>query len=151
MNGADLMYQRISKILIVITVSSGLLACAIAVSKLERQLRSDGAVRLNPAQVTDHLSGNTQVWTRGGSGAYFLPDGSVYVKYDGKIYPLRTWTVDDDGRVCIAFPNGFVSSCSVYYYKDDTVWYVTQEIMGVAQEFDGGPDTIMEGNKLDEL
>ena len=87
-DGADLMYQKISKLLIVMTVSLGLLACAIAGSKLEQQLMSDGAVRLNPAQVTDHLSGNTQVWTRGGSGAYFLPDGTVYVKFDGKTYPL---------------------------------------------------------------
>ncbi len=112
---------------------------------------SEGATRLNSAQVTDHLSGNTQVWTTPGSGAYFLADGTVYVKFEGRTYPLRTWTVDDDGKVCIAFPNGFVSSCSVYYYKGDTVWYVTLEIMGVAQETDGGPDTIVEGNQLSSI
>ena len=112
---------------------------------------SEGAVRLNPAQVTDHLSGNTQVWTNTGSGAYFLPDGTVYVKYEGKVYPKRTWTVDNNGKVCIAFPNGFVSSCSVYYNKNGEVWYVTLEIMGVAQPVDGGPDTIMEGNRLSEI
>ena len=145
------MYQRISKLLIVMTVSFGLLGCTVAGSQLEKRLMSDGAVRLNAAQVTDHLSGNTQVWTTPGSGAYFLPDGNVYVKYEGRIYPLRTWTVDSDGKVCIAFPNGFVSSCSVYYYKDDTVWYVTLEIMGVAQESDGGPDTIVEGNTLSDI
>ena len=145
------MYQRISKILIVMTVSFGLLACVVAGSKLEQQLMSEGATRLNPAQVTDHLSGNTQVWTTGGSGAYFLPDGTVYVKFEGRTYPLRTWTVDENGKVCIAFPNGFVSSCSVYYYKDEIVWYVTLEIMGVAQEVDGGPDTIMVGNKLSDI
>ena len=145
------MYRRISKILIVSAVSLGLLACAIAGSKLEKRLVSEGAVRLNSAQVTNHLSGNTQVWTTPGSGAYFQPDGSVHVKYEGRIYPLRTWTVDDDGKVCIAFPNGFVSSCSVYYYKDDTVWYVTLEIMGIPQETDGGPDTIVEGNRLSSI
>ena len=75
----------------------------------------------------------------------------MYVKYDGKVYPLRTWTVDDRGKVCVAFPNGFVSSCSVYYYKDGAVWYVTLEIMGVPQVADGGPDTILDGNRLEEL
>lgn len=145
------MYRRISKILIVVAVSLGLLACALAGSQLERRLKSEGAVQLNAAQVTDHLSGNTQVWTHGGSGAYFLPDGTVYVKYEGKVYPLRTWTVDRDGKVCIAFPNGFVSSCSVYFYKGDEVYYVTLEIMGVPQESDGGPDTIMEGDRLSEI
>lgn len=141
------MYHRISKILIVMTVSLGLLACAG--SQLEKQLLSEGAVRLNPAQVTDHLSGNTQVWTSG--GAYFLPDGTVYVKFDGRTYPLRTWTVDKNGEVCIAFPNGFVSSCSVYFKKDGKVWVVTLEVMGEAQTKNGGADTIMVGNKLDEI
>lgn len=145
------MYRRISKVLAVITVSFGLLACTVAGSQLEKRLMSEGAVQLNPAQVTDHLSGNTQVWTTSGSGAYFLPDGTVYVKFEGRTYPLRTWTVDKNGKVCIAFPNGFVSSCSVYYYKDDVVWYVTLEIMGQAEEMNGGPDTIMPGNKLSEI
>lgn len=145
------MYQRISKLLIVMIVSLGLLACAVAGSKLEKQLMSEGATRLNPAQVTDHLSGNTQVWSTGGSGAYFLPDGQVYVKFEGRTYPLRTWTVDNNGKVCIAFPNGFVSSCSVYYHKDGVVWYVTLEIMGETQTADGGPDTILVGNKLSEI
>lgn len=132
-------------------VSTGLLACALAGSKLERQLISEGAIRLNPAQVTDYLSGNTQVFSTPSSGAYFLPDGTVYVKFAGRTYPLRTWTVDSDGKVCIAFPNGFVSSCSVYYYKGEKVHYVTLEIMGEARTSDGGPDNILEGNKLSEL
>ena len=143
------MYRRIPKVLFVMTLSLGLMACVTTGHQLEKQLLSEGATRLNPAQVTDHLSGKTQVWTTG--GAYFLPDGTVYVKYQGKIYPLRTWSVDKDGKVCVAFPNGFVSSCSVYYYKGDEVWYVTLEIMGEAQLTDGGPDTIMEGNRLSEL
>ena len=100
------MYRRISKILIVVAVSLGLGACALAGSKLEKQLKSDGAVQLNGAQVTDYLSGNTQRWTTPGSGAYFLADGTVTVKFAGRTYPLRTWSVDSDGKVCIAFPNG---------------------------------------------
>lgn len=131
------------------TVSLGLLACATTSSMVEKELISEGATRMNSAQVTDHLSGNTQVWESG--GAYFLPDGSVYVKYAGRTYPLRTWSVDKNGKVCIAFPNGFVSSCSVYYLKEGKVWAVTLEIMGEAQPSVGGPDTIMSGNKLSQL
>lgn len=145
------MYRRSSKIFLVLAVSLGLAACALAGSKLEKRLESEGATRMNSAQVTDYLSGNTQKWTTPASGAYFLPDGTVYVKFEGKIYPLRTWTVDDNGKVCIAFPNGFVSSCSVYYNKGDQIWYVTLEIMGVPVENDGGPDTILEGNMLSEI
>ena len=143
------MYQRISKLIIVLTVSLGLLACAVAGSQLEKDLLAEGAVRLNPAQVTDHLSGKTQVWASG--GAYFLPDGTVYVKFDGRIYPLRTWTVDEDGEVCIAFPNGFVSSCSAYFYKDGKVFVVTLEIMGEKQTSAGGFDTVVVGNQLSEI
>ena len=143
------MYHRISKILIVMVMSFGLLACQIAGSQLEKDLKSEGATRLTPAQVTDHLSGNTQVWSSG--GAYFLPEGTVYVKFDGRTYPLRSWTVDNDGKVCIAFPNGFVSSCSVYYFKEGEVWAVTLEIMGEAQPNIGGVDTILEGNKLSDI
>lgn len=143
------MYRRISKVLIVIAVSFGLLACTVAGSQLEKRVIAEGGVRLNPAQVTDHLSGNTQVWDNG--GAYFLADGQVYVKYAGRTYPLRTWTVDESGKVCIAFPNGFVSSCSVYYLKEEKVWAVTLEIMGEAQPNIGGPDTVLEGNKLSEI
>lgn len=143
------MYRRISKILIVTAVSLGLAACALAGSKLEKELVAEGAVRLNPAQVTDHLSGNTQVWSIG--GAYFRPDGKVYVKVEGRTYPLRTWTVDENGEVCIAFPNGFVSSCSTYFYKDDKVWVVTLEIMGEKQSNLGGEDTIVPGNQLADI
>lgn len=145
------MYYKVSKILIIVTMSFGMLACSIAGSKLEQQLIAEGATRLNPAQVTDYLSGNTQVFTTPSSGAYFLPDGTVYVKFAGRTYPLRTWTVDSNGKVCIAFPNGFVSSCSVYYYKDDKVHYVTLEIMGEPQTSDGGPDNILEGNRLSDI
>ena len=145
------MNHKVSKILIIVAVSFGMLACTVAGSKLEKQLISEGATRLNPAQVTDYLSGNTQVFTTPSSGAYFLPDGTVYVKFAGRTYPLRSWTVDRDGKVCIAFPNGFVSSCSVYYYKGDKVHYVTLEIMGEAQMSDGGPDNVLKGNRLSEL
>ncbi len=145
------MNQKLLKLFAVVIVSSGLFACAATGSKLEKQLVSQGATQLNAAQVTDYLSGNTQVWTTTSSGAYFQADGKVTVKFLGRTYPLRTWTVDSNGKVCIAFPNGFVSSCSVYYDKGGEIWYVTLEIMGELQESDGGPDSVMQGNQLSEI
>jgi len=165
------MYQRISKLLLVIAVSAGLLACA-TVAKLERQqeqqLIDAGATVLSRQQVIEYLSGKTQQWENG--GAYFRPDGVVYVKFGGKVYPERTWVTDNTGRVCIKFPDGSSSSCSRYFdYKGD-VWVITLEIFGeklsAARAFSvrqdgsidvtdssisGGPSTVLEGNRLSEM
>lgn len=165
------MYQRISKYLIIVTVSLGLLACA-TVDKLERQqeqqLIDDGANRLSREQVIEHLSGNTQQWENG--GAYFLPNGTVYVKFGGKTYPKRNWVVDGTGRVCIQLPDGSNTSCSRYFDYNGKVWVITLEIFGeklsAARAFrvrrdgsidpsdksiSGGPDTILEGNQLSKM
>lgn len=144
------MYQRISKLLLIFAMSYALLSCAISTSPMEQELINEGGTRLTAEQVRKHLAGKTQAWSNG--GAYFVPDGTVYVKYEGRIYPKRTWTVDDNGRVCIAFPDGLVSSCSAYFYKDGEVWVVTLEIFGEEQRSAAAPDSdVREGNRLDEL
>jgi len=165
------MYQRFSKIVLVMAVSLGLLACA-TVEKLERQqeqqLIDSGATRLSREQVIEHLSGKTQQWENG--GAYFISDGTVYVKFAGKVYSERNWIVDDTGRVCIKFPEGTVSSCSRYFDMNGKIWVITLEIFGekllAARPFRirrdgsidvtdksiyGGPDTVLEGNRLSEM
>jgi hypothetical protein len=165
------MYQRISKILLVIAVSVGLLAC-VTVDKMERQqeqqLVNAGASPLSRDQVIAYLSGKTQQWENG--GAYFLPDGTVYVKFAGKVYPERTWVADDSGRVCVKFPDGSNSSCSRYFDRNGKIWVITLEIFGeklsgvrsfrVRQDgsidptdksISGGPDTVLEGNRLSEM
>lgn len=165
------MYLRISKILLVVAVSFGLLACATT-SKYERQqeqqLLNAGAKRLGTDEVTTYLSGKTQVWDNG--GAYFLPNGTVYVKWGGKVFPERSWIVDDNGKVCVQFPDGRNSSCSSYFDLDGKVWVVTLEIFGerlsdvrsfrvrrdgsvdaADKSIHGGPDEVMEGNRLSEI
>jgi len=165
------MYQSILKILLVIAVSVGLLACA-TVDKLERQqeqqLIDAGATVLNREQVVEFLSGNTQQWDNG--GAYFRPDGVVYVKFGGKIFPERTWVADDNGRVCIVFPDGSSSSCSRYFDYDGDTWVITLEIFGekmsgarafsvrrdgsidpTDNSISGGPSVVLEGNRLSEM
>jgi hypothetical protein len=148
-------------------VSLGLLACATK-NALERSLENEGATRLTKDQVTTYLAGNTQQWQNG--GAYFRSDGVVYVKWGGKIYPERTWTVYDNGKTCIVFPDGRRSSCSAYYDLKGTIWSVTLEVFGEelvdadpqVPEFDGsiqagqggvqgGPDKILKGNRLSDI
>lgn len=165
------MYQRILKILLITTVSVGLLACATTAKyerQQEKQLLNAGATRLGPEQVTAYLSGKTQVWDNG--GAYFLPNGTVYVKWGGKVFPERRWIVDNRGKVCVQFLDGRNSSCSTYFDLDGKVWVVTLEIFGERlsdvrsfkvrrdgsvdaddKSIHGGPDEVMEGNRLAEI
>ena len=142
------MYQGLSRILVIITASFALLACATG-TQFEQKLQGEGAKRMNAEQVKTHLAGNTQKWING--GAYFFPDGTVFVKYAGKVYPKRTWTVDNDGKVCILLPDGYATSCSAYFDKDGKVWVVNLEIFGEVQQTDGGIDTVLEGNRLSEI
>ena len=142
------MYQTIPRIIFVLTVTFGLMACA-STSLFEQKLIDEGATRLNGEQAREYLSGNTQQWTEG--GAYFHPGGMADIKWQGKTYPAQTWNVRDDGSVCLSNTEGFVTSCSAYFDKDGEVWVVILEVMGEAQQTEGGPDTILEGNQLAEI
>lgn len=165
------MYQRLSKILLVIAVPVGLMACT-TVGKLERQqeqqLIDAGATVLGRQQVVEYLSGKTQEWENG--GAYFRPDGVVYVKFGGKVYPERIWVADNTGQVCIKMPDGANSSCSRYFNYNEDIWVITLEIFGeklsqarafsvrrdgsidaTDSSISGGPSTVLEGNRLSEM
>ncbi len=166
------MHQTIWKLLTIGAVAFALQACATIVGHkhaISDQMVRDGAERMNRDQVIEHLAGRTQVWASG--GAYFQPDGDVYVKWEGRIYPRRVWTVDDSGRACIQFPEQerlgafrpegvertpdvatFASSCSDYFRKDGEVWVVTVEIFGERQQSPGAVDSdVRDGNQLDDL
>ncbi len=149
-------------------MSLALLACATS-NVLEKQLLGKGAKPLDAEQVRAHLSGKTQRWADG--GAYFRPDGAVYVKFGGKLYPERVWTVDDDGKVCISLRDGFKTSCSSYYRYEGEVWVVTLEVFGETLQMEqpfryrrdgtieaqeggsihGGPDEVLDGDRLADL
>ncbi len=165
------MHYRMMKLLTILVVAIGLQACTtLGVNHpVSLQMMSDGAERLNRDQVIEHLAGKTQVWSSG--GAYFQPDGDVYVKWEGKIFPRRVWSADDRGRVCISFPEqerrgafraeqiertpasgSFASSCSEYFRKDGEVWVVTVEVFGVRQQTPGAIDSdVRDGNQLADL
>lgn len=165
------MQQKFWNLLAIAAIASALQACATLGGShpMSQQMLNEGAERLTREQVIEHLAGKTQVWASG--GAYFEPDGDVYVKWEGRIYPRREWSADDNGRVCIAFPDQerrgafrtteirtapesstFVSSCSEYFRKDGEVWVVTLEIFGEKQQTPGAVDSdVRDGNRLADL
>ena len=144
------MHQSILKYLTIIVIAIALQACATGrTHPASQKLIDEGATQLNPEEVVGHLSGNTQVWAEG--GAYFSPDGGLYVKWQGKIFPERNWAVDNNGRVCIAEPTGRVTSCSEYFLKDGKVWAVTLEVFGESTNIKPGEDKIRKGNVLSDL
>lgn len=78
--------------------------------------------------------------------------------------------LDYDGKACIVFLDGAKSSCSSYFMMDGKVWVITLEIFGEAlvrerpfktyidgsvdpadKSIHGGPDTILEGNRLADI
>ena len=118
-------------------------------ASLEEKIISDGARQLNAAGVKAHLSGKTQQWSNG--GAYYHPDGALDFIWEGKGFYDYTWEADRDGLVCIRNPDGFTTSCSLYFDYQDTVWTVVIEVFGEQQNFFGGPDTVSSGNRLSDL
>lgn len=116
---------------------------------LEERIVNDGAKQLDAAGVTRHLAGNTQQWANG--GAFYHEDGSLDFIWEGRGFYHYTWEADRNGKVCITNPDGFTTSCSLYFEYRDTVWTVVTEVFGEQQDFFGGPDTIISGNRLDEL
>ncbi len=166
------MHQKFLKLLTIAAAAVALQACATVLGvthPMSEQMVSEGAERMNRDQVIQHLAGKTQVWASG--GAYFQADGDVYVKWEGKIFPRRVWSVDERGRACISFPEQgrlgafrpegiersptsatFPSSCSDYFMKDGEVWVVTVEVFGERQQSPGAIDSdVRDGNRLDDL
>lgn len=148
-NRADIMYQRISKIVLIVAVAFGLLACATGKMTLEDKVVADGAVRMGPAEVTEYLAGNTQVWSNG--GAYFHENGRLDFIWDGQRFFHYSWVTRDDGQACIKNQIGFTTSCSAYFRHKGEIWTVVTEEFGELRTEFGGPDTIREGNVLLDL
>ena len=116
---------------------------------LKDRITADGAVQMTREEATQHLSGNTQQWSNG--GAHYQADGRLDYIWEGDLYNDNTWRVRRNGLVCIDNPEGFTTSCSLYFKYRDTVWTVVTEEFGQQKDFFGGPDTILVGKKLDDL
>jgi len=118
-------------------------------SRLEQKIVGDGAIRMTGKQVREYLAGKTQQWSNG--GAYYASDGSLEFIWENKEFIDYSWQVRADGTVCIDNPEGFTTSCSLYFRYKDSIWTVVTEVFGEAQDFFGGPDTLLQGKQLSEL
>ena len=143
------MYQRIFKILLIIGVTLGLMACATGKTTLEEKVVADGAARMGPTEVTEYLSGNTQEWSNG--GAYFHENGRLDFIWDGQRFFHYTWAARSDGQICIKNQVGFTTSCSAYFKHQGIIWTVITEEFGELRTEFGGPDTVLDGNVLLDL
>ena len=97
----------------------------------------DGATRLNPDQVKIHISGNTEIWFKG--GAYYSPDGELKVKWR-KAWNTGIWKVSAEGEVCITTPK-LGNPC--YHYMNNA-----GAITMVSEGKNVGVKEMLEGNKL---
>lgn len=143
------MYQRFSKLLLIVAVAFGLLACATGNPTLEERVVADGAVRMSAAEITEYLSGNTEEWSNG--GAYFHENGRLDFIWDGQRFFHYSWAARNDGQVCIKNQVGFTTSCSAYFKHQGIIWAVVTEEFGEQRTEFGGPNTLLDGNVLLDL
>ncbi|MDJ0833067.1 MAG: hypothetical protein QNJ69_06055 [Gammaproteobacteria bacterium] len=120
-----------------------------AAKTLRDRILADGAVQMTPAEARQHLAGNTQQWSNG--GAHYQADGRLDFIWEGDLFNDYSWRVRRNGLVCIDNPEGFTTSCSLYFNYQGTVWTVVTEEFGEQKDFFGGPDTILVGKQLDDL
>ena len=123
--------------LISIALIGGLAACTSA----DEKSGESQAVALNQDEVLAHISGNTEVWRKG--GGYYSSDGSLLVKWEGKD-GSGNWEVSESGEVCYTVDVfGGSRDCHTYVNDGDTIMLVYQGDSRVAK--------ILEGNQLDSL
>ena len=104
------------------------------------QTASENA-NLTQAQALAHISGNTEVWSKG--GAYYAPDGTLQVLWEGQ-ESTGTWKVNTDGEVCnVVEIWGSKPDCHSYVNDDGEIKLLWQ---GEARARE-----TMRGNQLDSL
>jgi len=107
---------------------------------VEEESNNARAIRLNGAQVIEHLSGRTEVWAHG--GAYYGADGEMEALWKGKVVTGK-WEVSADGNVCYELTK-WPRLCQFYMDFDD----------GITMIYKGkstGVKVMMEGYRLSEL
>ena len=87
------MFKSKVNLALVFIVTLGISACA----STEQKMMEAGATRLDGAQATAHISGNTEKWSKG--GGYYNPNGTLEVGWKGSQLS-GPYTVADDGNVC---------------------------------------------------
>ena len=96
-------------------------------------LMEEGAERLDANATRAHVSGNTEFWEAG--TLYYHPDGTLKsiwrkVKSDG------TWTVDENGRVCLVTRSW--EQCHYYLSYEGEVLTVSDGLIRGAYKIEAG-------------
>ncbi len=133
----------------IIEMTTGIQKAQPPARSLKERIAAEGGVLLTKDEVAAHLSGNTQQWSNG--GAHYGTDGRLDFIWEGNTFTDYRWKVRGQGRVCITNPDGFTTSCSLYFNYNGEIWTVVTEEFGERRDFFGGPDTILVGKKLDDL
>ena len=107
---------------------------------LEKKNTDAIATRLNGEQAKAHLTGRTEVWTKG--GAYYGADGTMSALWKGR-RRKGDWEVSADGNVCYYLTN-WPKLCQ--YYVNDA-----GAITMIYEGKSTGVKIMLEGNRLSQL
>ena len=121
-------------LLIVSVITFGMTAC----DNEEQRMLDAGATRLTMEEVAEHISGNTEKWSRG--GGYYHPNGNLDVIWEDAITSGK-YTIDANGVVCTTT---YRVSCHYYMkYKGDVIL--------ISDRKRSENNEILSGNKLSQL
>jgi hypothetical protein len=107
---------------------------------LEKKNTGAIATRLNGEQAKAHLTGRTEVWTKG--GAYYGADGTMSALWKGR-RRKGDWEVSADGNVCYYLTN-WPKLCQ--YYVNDA-----GAITMIYEGKSTGVKIMLEGNRLSQI
>ncbi|WP_298566401.1 hypothetical protein [uncultured Aliiroseovarius sp.] len=88
------------------------------------QTRTDD-VLLSPAELSQHLTGNTLIYYDQGRSAFY-PDGRYVYTYGGGGTWLGQYVLGNDSTACVTFVTG-VSRCDLYVMNDNALVVITED------------------------
>ncbi|MEL7349054.1 MAG: DUF995 domain-containing protein [Pseudomonadota bacterium] len=114
-----------------IALAFGAIVLTGCVKDAKEELVSQGAVPLTQAEVLDHVSDKTEVWTKG--AGYYGPGGDLRWTWEGDSGSGR-WAVKDDGRLCMVVQEwGGTDICHAYVLHEGEITLVFEGDARVAE------------------
>ncbi len=107
---------------------------------IDEQIAAGTMERLTAEELTEHISGNTEIWKDKGAG-YFQPDGTFLANWKGDKVDDGTWWVDGSVRCYDNLLWG--EYCHEFFRRDGEILHtrVGTEILVL-------PTRMVEGNQL---
>jgi hypothetical protein len=122
-------------------VASIVVLAVAACESTAESLSTIGSSRLTKAEALAHVSGNTEVWSKG--GGYYSPDANLFVKWEGQD-GAGIWEVTDDGDVCYTVDIwGNAEECHHYVNDNGVIKLVYNNSINFRE--------ILPGNQLNTL